>query len=62
MRVSTRIQSPSLTNSGTGTLAPVEIFAGLVTFVAVSPRTPGSVSMICTVMCGGREMLTGLPL
>ena len=44
VRVSTRIQSPSLINSGTATLPPVETLAGLVTLVAVSPRTPGSVS------------------
>ncbi len=43
-RVSTRIHSPSLMNSGTPMLAPVDTLAGLVTFVAVSPRAPGSVS------------------
>ena len=41
--------------SGTCTVAPVTILAFLVTFVAVSPFTPGSLSVICTVMCGGSE-------
>ena len=41
--VSTRMRSPSFTNRGTFTLAPVSTVAGLSAFVAVSPRTPGSV-------------------
>ena len=45
-----------------GKAKPVAIFAVLVTLLAVSPFTPGSVSMISTVMCGGRSMETGLPL
>src|SRR6266851_6915431 len=41
-RVSMRILSPGLINKGTFTTAPVSRVAGLVTLVAVSPRTPGS--------------------
>ena len=41
--MSTRITSPTLTNSGTATIAPVSSVAGLVTFDTVSPFTPGSV-------------------
>src|SRR5687768_12758589 len=62
VRVSILIHSPSLTNSGTATVAPVLILAGLVTLVAVSPRAPGSVSVILATMWGGREIETGLPL
>ena len=43
-------------------VAPVLILAGLVTLVAVSPRAPGSVSVILATMCGGSEIDTGLPL
>lgn len=46
VRVSTRIVSPSLMNSGTRTTAPVSSLAGLAPPVAVSPRNPGSVSTI----------------
>src|SRR5690606_19872004 len=41
VRVSTRITSPSGTNSGTRTTAPVSSLAGLVPPLLVSPRTPG---------------------
>ena len=43
VRVSTRIFSPSFTNSGTCTTAPGSIVAGLVEPEAVSPLMPGSV-------------------
>src|SRR5690606_6841733 len=46
VRVSTRITSPSGTNSGTRTTAPVSSLAGLPPPPLVSPRTPGSVSTI----------------
>ena len=39
------IFSPSFINRGTCTVAPVSTVAALVTFVAVSPFTPGSVSV-----------------
>lgn len=42
VRVSIFIFSPSLTNKGTLTTAPVSKVAGLSVFVAVSPLTPGS--------------------
>src|SRR6266702_2395244 len=37
-----RILSPGFTKRGTLTMAPVSSVAGLVTLLAVSPRTPGS--------------------
>ena len=45
-RVSTLIFSPWPTNSGTRTTAPVSSLAGLPPPPDVSPRTPGSVSVI----------------
>src|SRR3546814_1933614 len=45
-RVSTLITSSWPTNSGTRTTAPVSSVAGLPPPPAVSPRTPGSVSVI----------------
>ena len=42
VRVSTFITSPSLTNIGTWTVAPVSTVTGFKTLVAVSPFTPGS--------------------
>ncbi len=39
------MRSPTLTNSGTCTTAPVSSVAGFVTLETVSPRTPGSVSV-----------------
>ena len=46
MRVSTLIRSPSSTNSGTCTTAPVSTVAGLSAPVFVSPLAPGAVSVI----------------
>lgn len=40
--VSTLITSPSLTNIGTLTIAPVSSVAGFIALVAVFPLTPGS--------------------
>src|SRR4026208_372090 len=48
-------------NSGTRTMAPVSILAGLLPPVAVSPRTPGSVSMTLSSMCGGGGRTSGQP-
>src|SRR5579859_4204797 len=42
VRVSIHTRSPGFTNRGTLTTAPVSSVAGLVTLLAVSPRTPGS--------------------
>ena len=53
VRVSTRMTSPSLRNSGTRTTAPVSSFAGFWPPVAVSPRRPGSVSTILSSTCAG---------
>jgi hypothetical protein len=61
VRVSMRSTSPSLMNSGTRTTAPVSIFAGLLPPVAVSPRTPGSVSTTLSSMCGGGVTTSGTP-
>ena len=44
--VSTLITSPSLTNIGTLTTAPVSSVAGFKALVAVLPLTPGSHSVI----------------
>ena len=60
VRVSTRMRSPSFTKSGTCTMAPVSIVAGLVTFDAVSPLMPGSQRVILASMKGGSSMLIGL--
>jgi hypothetical protein len=62
VRVSTRIFSPSFTNSGTCTTAPVSIVAGLVEPEAVSPLMPGSVFVITASMKAGSSMLIALPL
>src|SRR5262249_40144431 len=51
--VSTFTHSPSLTNSGTLTTAPVDSVAGLVAPLAVSPLIPGSLATICNTTCGG---------
>ncbi len=61
MRVSTLIHSPSLTKSGTLTVAPVAIVAGLVTLLAVSPFTPGSLWVIWTTTCAGSSTPMALP-
>ena len=42
MRVSILIRSPMLTNTGHWKSAPVSTLHGLLTFVAVLPRAPGS--------------------
>ena len=44
--VSTLIVSPSLTNIGTLTTAPVSNVAGFIAFVAVLPLIPGSAWVI----------------
>jgi hypothetical protein len=49
-RVSMRILSPGLMNSGTVISAPVSNFAGFCTLFAVSPRNPGSVSVTSSSM------------
>src|SRR5690625_7550603 len=54
LRVSTLMTSPSWTNNGTRTVAPVSRWAGLPPLPEVSPRRPGSVSTIlCTTKFGG---------
>src|SRR5437016_5358955 len=59
VRVSMRITSPSLMKSGTRTTAPVSSLAGFWPPVAVSPRSPGSVSMTLSSMCGGGVTTSG---
>src|SRR3954449_9876234 len=61
-RGSTLIRSPTLTNSGTATTAPVSRVAGLVTFETVSPLTPGSVSETASSTDEGSWSAAGLPL
>ncbi len=61
MRVSTRMTSPSFRNSGTRTTAPVSSLAGFWPPVAVSPRTPGSVSTILSSTCAGALTDSGTP-
>jgi hypothetical protein len=61
VRVSILIHSPSFTNRGTFTVAPVAIVAGLVTLLAVSPFTPGSLAVICTTTCAGSSTPIALP-
>src|SRR6478609_9716452 len=60
-RVSTRITSPTLTNRGTATTAPVSSVAGLVTLETVSPLTPGSVSTTFSSTAAGSWSEVGLP-
>src|SRR6185312_14887038 len=62
VRVSILITSPTLMNSGTLTLAPVLILAGLVAPVAVSPRKPGSASVTACSMKLGSVTPTARPL
>src|SRR5437667_2019607 len=50
VRVSTLTRSPTLMNSGTFTTAPVSSVAGFDPPAAVSPRTPGSVSVTSSAM------------
>src|SRR5690606_17506789 len=59
VRVSTRITSPCSTNSGTRTTAPVASLAGLTPPLAVSPRTPGSVSTISSSTKFGGDTSSG---
>src|SRR5690606_35637442 len=61
VRVSTLTTSPSSTNSGTRTTAPVSSFAGFTPPWAVSPRTPGSVSTIFSSTKFGGETRSGVP-
>src|SRR5476649_513209 len=61
VRVSIRSISPSLMNSGTRTMAPVSSLAGFEPPVAVSPRTPGSVSTTLSSMCAGGVTCKGTP-
>ena len=49
-RVSILMRSPTLTNMGTWTVAPVSMTAGLVPDWTVSPLKPGSVSVISASM------------
>src|SRR5262249_8128016 len=58
---STLILSPTLTNSGTWTTAPVSSVAGFVTFETVSPLTPGSVSVTSRTTDAGKSTPVGLP-
>src|SRR6476660_4863739 len=60
-RVSTRITSPTLTNRGTATTAPVSSVAGLVTLETVSPLTPGSVSTTFSSTAAGSCNEDGVP-
>src|SRR5690625_3149770 len=62
VRVSTRMTSPSGTNSGTRTTAPVSTFAGLPPPPLVSPRTPGSVSTTLRLTKLGGVTMSGSPL
>src|SRR5580700_7362799 len=59
VRVSMRSTSPSLMKSGTRTTAPVSSFADFWPPVAVSPRSPGSVSITFNSMCGGGVTTSG---
>ena len=56
------IRSPTLTNSGTWTTAPVSSVAGFVTLETVSPLTPGSVSLTVSSTDAGIWIPEGLPL
>ena len=59
-RVSTFTQSPTLTKSGTLTVAPVYSVAGLLPPpVAVSPFRPGSVWVTSSSTGAGRSMSLG---
>src|SRR5438876_11592446 len=61
LRVSTLIDSPSWINNGTRTTAPVSSFAGLPPPPDVSPRTPGSVSVIFKITKLGGTTPKGIP-
>ena len=60
-RVSTLIRSPSSTNSGTFTTAPVSSVAGFSAPVRVSPFTPGSVFVMVSTTDAGRSTAIGTP-
>src|SRR5690606_25473449 len=60
-RVSTLISSSWLTNSGTRTPAPVSSVAGLPPPPEVSPRRPGSVSVIFSSTKFGGWTMIGVP-
>ena len=62
VRVSTRILSPSLINSGTRISAPVSTVAGFKVLVAVLPLTPGSVAVTSSSTKLGISTLKTLPL
>ena len=61
-RVSTRMRSPGLMNSGTLISAPVSRVAGLVALVAVLPAKPGSVSVTSSSTNVGGSTRNTLPL
>src|SRR6266567_4412918 len=60
-RGSTLSLSPTFTNSGTCTTAPVSRVAGFVTFETVSPLTPGSVSVTSSTTDPGNSSPDGEP-
>ena len=60
-RVSTLTRSPSSTNSGTCTTAPVSSVAGFRAPVRVSPFAPGSVWLIASTIDAGRSTEIGTP-
>src|SRR6478736_8578520 len=60
-RVSTLMRSPSSTNRGTWTTAPVSSFAGFIAPVLVSPFAPGSVWMIARATEAGSSTAMGTP-
>src|SRR5439155_17894144 len=60
VRVSILINSPSLMKSGTLMVLPVSSFAGLVTLLAVSPRTPSGDSTTFKPTEAGKSTCTGL--
>ena len=55
------ILSPSFMNKGTWTTAPVSTVADLVTFEAVSPFIPGSVSVTVNSAKFGASTWNGCP-
>src|SRR6476660_330829 len=58
--VLTRINSPSFTNKGTITVAPVSTVAGFKVLVAVSPLKPGSLYVTLTTTFSGSSTLIGV--
>src|SRR6266496_325305 len=54
-----RMSSPSFTNKGTFTVAPVSTFAGFNVLVAVSPLNPGSLYVTFTTILSGNSTLIG---